>query len=139
MGGGLANGFDLLAPSIRAVVQQRAMPAYRDVPIVQAELGDHAGLVGAASLILWEGEPGAPLAMAQDDKAAAGPSGRQPWLRSSCAARTKMATGTKLECGAGIPREESYSPPFQLAYLRIVCRLSSDKPTRDSRPDILAG
>ncbi len=68
MGGGLANGFDLLAPSIRAIVQQRAMPAYRDVPIVQAELGDRAGLIGAASLILWEGEPGAPLAMAQDDK-----------------------------------------------------------------------
>lgn len=66
MGGGLSNGFDLLAPSIRAVIQQRAMPAYRDVPIVQAELGDRAGLIGAASLILWEG--GAPLAMAQDDK-----------------------------------------------------------------------
>ncbi|MER8656115.1 MULTISPECIES: ROK family protein [unclassified Mesorhizobium] len=68
MGGGLSNGFDLLAPSIRAVIQQRAMPAYRDVPIVQAELGDRAGLIGAASLILLEGEPGAPLAMAQDDK-----------------------------------------------------------------------
>ncbi|ESZ63035.1 ROK family protein [Mesorhizobium sp. L103C131B0] len=68
MGGGVSNGFDLLAPSIRAVIQQRAMPAYRDVPIVQAELGDRAGLIGAASLILWEGEPGAPLAMAQDDK-----------------------------------------------------------------------
>jgi glucokinase len=67
MGGGLSNGFDLLAPSIRTVVQQRAMPAYRDVPIVRAELGDRAGLIGAASLILWEGEPGAPLAMAQDD------------------------------------------------------------------------
>jgi glucokinase len=67
MGGGLSNGFDLLEPSIRTVVQQRAMPAYRDVPIVQAELGDRAGLIGAASLILWEGEPGAPLAMAQDD------------------------------------------------------------------------
>ncbi|MER9353378.1 ROK family protein [Mesorhizobium sp. M0514] len=68
VGGGLSNGFDLLVPSIRAVIQQRAMPAYRDVPVVQAELGDRAGLIGAASLILWEGEPGAPLAMAQDDK-----------------------------------------------------------------------
>jgi glucokinase len=68
MGGGLSNGFDLLAPSIRTVVQQRAMPAYRDVPIVRAELGDRAGLIGAASLILWEGEPGLALAMAQDDK-----------------------------------------------------------------------
>jgi glucokinase len=67
MGGGLANGFDLLAPGIRATVEQRAMPAYRDVPIVPAELGDRAGLIGAASLILWEGEPGAPLAIAQDE------------------------------------------------------------------------
>lgn len=67
MGGGLANGFDLLAPRIRAVVQQRAMPAYRDVPIVPALLGNQAGLIGAASLILWESEPGAPLAMALDE------------------------------------------------------------------------
>ncbi|TIU66671.1 MAG: ROK family protein, partial [Mesorhizobium sp.] len=67
MGGGLANGFDLLASTIRATVEQRAMPAYRDVPIVPAQLGDRAGLIGAASLILWEGEPGAPLAMAQDE------------------------------------------------------------------------
>ncbi|GLS39474.1 glucokinase [Mesorhizobium tianshanense] len=67
MGGGLANGFDLLAPRIRSTVEQRAMPAYRDVPIVPAELGDRAGLIGAASLILWEGEPGAPLAIAQDE------------------------------------------------------------------------
>ncbi|RWF86895.1 MAG: ROK family protein [Mesorhizobium sp.] len=67
MGGGLANGFDLLAPTIRATVEQRAMLAYRDVPIVPAQLGDRAGLIGAASLILWEGEPGAPLAMAQDE------------------------------------------------------------------------
>ncbi|RWF61142.1 MAG: ROK family protein, partial [Mesorhizobium sp.] len=67
MGGGLSNGFDLLAPTIRATVEQRAMLAYRDVPIVPAQLGDRAGLIGAASLILWEGEPGAPLAMAQDE------------------------------------------------------------------------
>ncbi|RWA70829.1 ROK family protein [Mesorhizobium sp.] len=69
MGGGLANGFDLLAPGIRATVDERAMQAYRDVPIVPAELGDRAGLVGAASLILWEGEPGTALAMVQDEKA----------------------------------------------------------------------
>ena len=69
MGGGLANGFDLLAPGIRATVEERAMRAYRDVPIVPAELGDRAGLVGAASLILWEGEPGTALAMVQDEEA----------------------------------------------------------------------
>ncbi|RWL60345.1 ROK family protein [Mesorhizobium sp.] len=67
MGGGLANGFDLLAPGIRATVNERAMQVYRDVPIVPAELGDRAGLVGAASLILWAGEPGTALAMVQND------------------------------------------------------------------------
>ncbi|RWG93732.1 ROK family protein, partial [Mesorhizobium sp.] len=68
MGGGLANGFDLLAPGIRSTVEERAMQAYRDVPIVPAELGDRAGLVGAASLILWEGEPGTALAMVQNEQ-----------------------------------------------------------------------
>ncbi|MEW6629796.1 MAG: ROK family protein [Pseudomonadota bacterium] len=72
MGGGLANGFDLLAPGMRATIDGRAMAAYRDVPVVPAELGDRAGLVGAASLILWEGEPGTALAMVQNDTTKAG-------------------------------------------------------------------
>jgi glucokinase len=72
MGGGLANGFDLLSPKIRATIDERAMPAYRDVPIVPAELGDRAGLVGAASLILWEGESGTALAMVQNDQTTTG-------------------------------------------------------------------
>lgn len=38
MGGGLSYGFDLLAPTIRATVEERAMQAYRDVPIVRADL-----------------------------------------------------------------------------------------------------
>lgn len=38
MGGGLSNGFDLLAPTIRATVEERAMQTYRDVPIVRADL-----------------------------------------------------------------------------------------------------
>ena len=67
MGGGLSNGFDLLAPGIRATIEARAMQAYRDVPIVPAELGDRAGLVGAASLILWGGELGTALAMVQNE------------------------------------------------------------------------
>lgn len=32
------------------------MPAYRDVPIVRAQLGRHAGLIGAASLIFLDRE-----------------------------------------------------------------------------------
>ena len=67
MGGGLSNGFDLLAPGLRATIEARAMQAYRDVPIVPAELGDRAGLVGAASLILWGGELGTALAMVQNE------------------------------------------------------------------------
>jgi glucokinase len=68
MGGGLANGFDLLIGAIRETVSQRAMLAYRDVPIVPGQLGGNAGLIGAASLILWEGEPGEHIAIAQDDE-----------------------------------------------------------------------
>ncbi|RWL95820.1 MAG: ROK family protein [Mesorhizobium sp.] len=75
MGGGLANGFDLLAPGIRATIEERAMQAYRDVPIVPAELGDRAGLVGAASLILWEGEPGTAPSMVQDQETGDGAGG----------------------------------------------------------------
>jgi glucokinase len=52
MGGGISHGFDLLHGEIRATVLERAMSAYRAVPIVAAQLGRHAGLIGAASLIL---------------------------------------------------------------------------------------
>ncbi len=51
MGGGISHGFDLLHDQLAATVRERAMPAYRDVPIVAAQLGRHAGLIGAASLI----------------------------------------------------------------------------------------
>lgn len=50
IGGGLSNAFDLLHGGIVQVVQDRAMSAYRDVPILRAELGAKAGLVGAAAL-----------------------------------------------------------------------------------------
>ncbi|MBB3609628.1 ROK family protein [Rhizobium sp. BK602] len=52
MGGGISHGFDLLHDLITATIRDRAMPAYRDVPIVPALLGRHAGLIGAASLVL---------------------------------------------------------------------------------------
>ncbi|RUY82169.1 ROK family protein, partial [Mesorhizobium sp. M7A.F.Ca.CA.001.10.2.1] len=54
VGGGIANGLDLMLPTIEATIRQRAMRAYRDVPVVQAQLGRHAGLVGAASLVLFD-------------------------------------------------------------------------------------
>lgn len=52
MGGGISHGYDLLRKPIEATIRERAMPAYRDVPVVPAQLGRHAGLIGAASLIL---------------------------------------------------------------------------------------
>lgn len=51
MGGGISHGFDLMQETIAATVSSRAMPAYRAVPIVTAQLGHHAGLVGAASMV----------------------------------------------------------------------------------------
>ena len=52
VGGGIANGLELMRPKIEAVIAERAMPPYRGVPLRAARLGRHAGLVGAASLIL---------------------------------------------------------------------------------------
>lgn len=74
-GGGLANGFDLLAGAGDAT--------YRDVPIVQAQLGDQAGLVGGATLILREGEPGTSLAIAQNDREDDAGTRRERFGRSS--------------------------------------------------------
>ncbi|GLQ10691.1 glucokinase [Devosia yakushimensis] len=52
LGGGIANGFPLLLPGITHRVQANAMPAFRDVPIVPAALGENAGLIGAAAMVM---------------------------------------------------------------------------------------
>jgi glucokinase len=52
VGGGVSAGFDLLQPGIAAEVARRALPPFRDVPVVAAALGPNAGLAGAASLVL---------------------------------------------------------------------------------------
>ena len=52
IGGGVSAGFDLLHPGIQAQVQARAMPPFREVPVVAAQLGPNSGLVGAACLVL---------------------------------------------------------------------------------------
>lgn len=54
MGGGISDGYDLLHGHIESTIRERAMSAYRDVPVVRARLGLHAGLVGAASLIFFQ-------------------------------------------------------------------------------------
>ena len=52
MGGGVVAGFDLMRDRIEATIRERALAPYRTVPVVAAALGQQAGLVGAASLIL---------------------------------------------------------------------------------------
>ena len=52
MGGGVAEGFDLLEAEIQATIRKRAMAAFREVPVVKAGLGGNSGLIGAAALAL---------------------------------------------------------------------------------------
>jgi glucokinase len=55
IGGGLSNGFDLLRPGIEQHIRTRALPPFREVAIVAAQLGQNSGVVGAASLLLPQG------------------------------------------------------------------------------------
>ncbi|WEZ84453.1 ROK family protein [Rhizobium sp. 32-5/1] len=50
MGGGLSHEFDRLQPGIQNYIAQRAMPAFNDVQVIRAALGQNSGLVGAAAL-----------------------------------------------------------------------------------------
>jgi glucokinase len=60
IGGGLSNALDQLHPGINSYVQANAMLAFRDVPVVKAELGGNSGLVGAASLVFASEEKNSP-------------------------------------------------------------------------------
>ncbi len=51
MGGGVSSAFDLMRDEIHRVMLDNLMPAFRDVTVVPAGLGENAGLVGAAALI----------------------------------------------------------------------------------------
>ena len=51
IGGGLSNAFDQLHPGIDAYIQQNAMLAFKDVPVVKAALGGNSGLIGAAMMV----------------------------------------------------------------------------------------
>ncbi|MFT4134410.1 ROK family protein, partial [Labrys sp. (in: a-proteobacteria)] len=53
MGGGVSHGFDLMDETIHRAIRTTALPAFRDVPVVKAALGDNAGLVGAAALLMF--------------------------------------------------------------------------------------
>ncbi|MCM2474474.1 ROK family protein [Rhizobium sp. CG5] len=50
MGGGISHEFDRLQPGIQDYIARWAMPAFNDVPVVRAALGQNSGLVGAAAL-----------------------------------------------------------------------------------------
>ncbi|WP_029073761.1 ROK family protein [Kaistia adipata] len=52
LGGGVGSLLPLMQGTIAQTIRERAMPPFRDVPVVAATLGSHAGLVGAASLVL---------------------------------------------------------------------------------------
>jgi glucokinase len=50
MGGGLSSQFGTLEAGIVQTMRVHAMPAFRDTPVMPAELGSNAGLAGAAVL-----------------------------------------------------------------------------------------
>ena len=63
IGGGFGvAAFDLLLEPARAVIRREALPAGGDVPVVRAELGIEAGMIGAA-LAAREGRVAVPLAV----------------------------------------------------------------------------
>jgi glucokinase len=52
MGGGVSQAFDLLETGIHAEIQADAMPPFKNVRVVRAELGDNSGLIGAGAMML---------------------------------------------------------------------------------------
>lgn len=50
LGGGVTAGLDLMQDGLLQGIAQRAMPPFRGVPVVRANLADNAGLLGAAAL-----------------------------------------------------------------------------------------
>ena len=58
MGGGVSRGFDLMRDDIAAIVRRDALPPFREVSVVAAELGENSGLIGAAEMGLLAPSPG---------------------------------------------------------------------------------
>jgi glucokinase len=50
LGGGLSHEFDRLHPGIERYITDWAMPAFKDVRVTRAALGQNSGLIGAAAL-----------------------------------------------------------------------------------------
>ena len=52
VGGGVSQALDVMAPRIHDRIRRLAMPPFCEIDIVAAELGDNAGLAGAAGLAI---------------------------------------------------------------------------------------
>ena len=52
LGGGVMHSFELLREPMLATIAARAMESYRDVPVAMGQLGENAGVLGAAALIV---------------------------------------------------------------------------------------
>lgn len=52
VGGGLSSALDLMMAGIRNQIDRYAMPAFREIQVVPAALGDNSGLIGAAALAM---------------------------------------------------------------------------------------
>ncbi|MCS6826614.1 MAG: ROK family protein [Caldilinea sp.] len=52
LGGGVSQNLPLLEPYIRQTIAARALPPFRHVTLIAAQLGDNAGAIGAAATLL---------------------------------------------------------------------------------------
>ncbi|MDY6902047.1 MAG: ROK family protein, partial [Cyanobacteriota bacterium] len=53
IGGGVSASFDFFLPSMKAEIEQRVMPTSREnLQIIKAQLGNGAGMLGAAKLAI---------------------------------------------------------------------------------------
>jgi glucokinase len=58
IGGGVIAAGDLLLDPARRVLSERALPPMKQIPVVAAELGSDAGMIGAAAMARIELEQG---------------------------------------------------------------------------------
>jgi len=58
IGGGVIAAGDLLLDPARRVLEERALPPMKRIPVVAAELGADAGMIGAAAMARIELERG---------------------------------------------------------------------------------
>ena len=57
LGGGVSTAFDLLQQGIAAEIELRAIPQFRQTPVLPTALGGQAGLAGAAALAFGSASP----------------------------------------------------------------------------------